>query len=94
MVTGEKKKVTSNEGDAWKTLTAGGIAGIVSRTCVSPMERLKILYQVQHITGHDVNVKYTTQLQALRRILKEEGVQGFFRGNGANCIRVFPYTGM
>jgi solute carrier family 25 phosphate transporter 23/24/25/41 len=89
----EKKKSKSNEGDAWKTLTAGGIAGIVSRTAVSPMERLKILYQVQHITGHDVQAKYTTQFQSLKRILQEEGVRGFFRGNGANCIRVFPYTG-
>jgi len=90
----QQQKPSSNEGDAWKTLTAGGVAGIVSRTAVSPMERLKILYQVQHVTGHDVQAKYTTQWQSLKRILQEEGVQGFFRGNGANCIRVFPYTGV
>lgn len=29
-----------------KHLVAGGIAGAVSRTSVSPFERLKILYQV------------------------------------------------
>lgn len=79
---------------AWKTLTAGGIAGIVSRTAVSPLERLKILYQVQHITGHDAKAKYTTPMQALKQILKEEGIAGYFRGNGANCVRVFPYTGV
>lgn len=78
----------------WKTLTAGGVAGIVSRTCVSPLERLKILYQVQHITGHDAKAKYTTPVQALGKILREEGVAGYFRGNGANCVRVFPYTGV
>ena len=89
-----EKTSKSNEGDAWKTLTAGGIAGIVSRTAVSPLERLKILYQVQHVTGHDKQVKYTTQYQSLKRILREEGIRGFFRGNGANCIRVFPYTGV
>lgn len=22
----------------------------------------------------------------------EEGIRGYFRGNGANCARVFPYT--
>ncbi len=29
-----------------KHLIAGGVAGAVSRTAVSPLERMKILYQV------------------------------------------------
>lgn len=36
-------KITLNQ---VKHLLAGGIAGAVSRTSVSPFERLKILYQV------------------------------------------------
>ena len=72
----------------------GGIAGIVSRTAVAPLERLKILYQVQHITGYDGGKrKYGSVTQSLRTIYREEGIAGFYRGNGTNCVRVFPYVG-
>ncbi|DAZ99712.1 TPA: LOW QUALITY PROTEIN: hypothetical protein N0F65_000890 [Lagenidium giganteum] len=51
-----------------------------SRTAVAPLERLKILFQ------------YNGVWQSLRKIGVEEGLRGYFRGNGANCARVFPYT--
>ena len=68
---------------------AGGVAGAVSRTVVSPLERLKILMQVQSV-GRDA---YTTSIrQALAKMWREEGWRGFMRGNGTNCIRIVPYS--
>ncbi|KAL4869952.1 hypothetical protein BDV12DRAFT_166705 [Aspergillus spectabilis] len=68
---------------------AGGVAGAVSRTIVSPLERLKILLQIQTV-GRD---EYKLSIwQALRKIGKEEGWRGFLRGNGTNCIRIIPYS--
>lgn len=68
---------------------AGGFAGAVSRTVVSPLERLKILMQVQS-AGRDA---YRLSVgQALAKMWREEGWRGFMRGNGTNCIRIVPYS--
>lgn len=67
---------------------AGGIAGAISRTVVSPFERVKILLQVQSST-----TAYNKGLfDAIGQVYKEENIKGLFRGNGLNCIRVFPYS--
>jgi len=72
-----------------KHLIAGGIAGAVSRTCVSPFERLKILYQVQ---GANKSAPYGGVIKSFIKIRIEEGYIGFFKGNGANVIRIIPYS--
>lgn len=67
---------------------AGGVAGAVSRTVVSPFERVKILLQVQSSTS-----AYNKGIfNAVGQVYKEEGFAGLFRGNGLNCIRIFPYS--
>ena len=34
--------------------------------------------------------RFASPLQSLKLILKEEGVRGLYKGNGANCLRVIP----
>lgn len=68
---------------------AGGVAGAVSRTIVSPLERLKILYQIQNPGRNEYKLSIW---KALKKIGKEEGWRGYFRGNGTNCIRIVPYS--
>ena len=68
---------------------AGGVAGAVSRTVVSPLERLKILYQIQSTGRNDYKLPIG---KALAKIWREEGFAGFMRGNGSNCIRIVPYS--
>lgn len=68
---------------------AGGVAGAVSRTVVSPLERLKILYQIQS-NGREA---YKLSVgKALAKMWREEGWRGFMAGNGTNCIRIVPYS--
>ncbi|XVE58013.1 hypothetical protein DITRI_Ditri04bG0136200 [Diplodiscus trichospermus] len=73
-----------------KSLVAGGVAGGVSRTAVAPLERLKILLQVQN--PH--NIKYNGTIQGLKYIWKTEGFRGMFKGNGTNCARIIPNSAM
>ncbi|KAJ6586894.1 mitochondrial carrier domain-containing protein [Mycena vulgaris] len=68
---------------------AGGFAGATSRTVVSPLERLKIIQQVQPRTSDQ---QYKGVWRSLVRMWKEEGMKGFMRGNGINCLRIVPYS--
>ena len=68
---------------------AGGVAGAVSRTVVSPLERLKILFQIQ---SHGRNEYKLSVGKGLAKMWRDEGWRGFMRGNGTNCIRIVPYS--
>jgi len=65
---------------------AGGIAGAVSRTVTAPLDRIKVLMQASH--GKDA-LRFVS---SMKQIYVSSGVKGFWRGNGVNCIKLFPET--
>lgn len=71
------------------SFVAGGVAGAVSRTVVSPLERLKILFQVQSVGRNEYKMSVP---KALAKMWRDEGWRGFMAGNGTNCIRIVPYS--
>lgn len=70
------------------SFVAGGVAGAISRTVVSPFERMKIIFQLQG----PGSAAYQGVVPTLAKMWKDEGWRGFMRGNGTNCIRIFPYS--
>lgn len=74
----------------WPTLMAGGIAGAVSRTCVAPLERLKILFQVQGLSAKGAPLRHRGIVESLVNMYIKDGIGGLFKGNGLNCVRVIP----
>eukprot|EP00922_Rhytidocystis_sp_ex-Travisia-forbesii_P006058 GHVS01008786.1.p1 GENE.GHVS01008786.1~~GHVS01008786.1.p1 ORF type:complete len:351 (+),score=87.31 GHVS01008786.1:292-1344(+) len=72
----------------------GGIAGGISKTVVAPLERVKLLLQVQDAstqigvgTGTE---KYNGFSDCIKRVYKEQGFLSLWRGNWANVLRYFP----
>lgn len=74
-----------------KDFMAGGISAAISKTAVAPIERVKLLLQVQHISKQIPEAqRYKGMVDCFVRIPKEQGVLAYWRGNLANVIRYFP----
>lgn len=80
---------------------AGAISGGISRTLTSPLDVIKIRFQVQlepttswALLQRDLYrpSKYTGMFQASKDIFREEGLPGFWRGNVPALLMYMPYT--
>ena len=78
---------------------AGACAGALARVCVGPLDVLKIRFQVQlePVLGEAAALqaagsKYRGLGQALRLIVREEGVAGLWRGTVPGLLLTVPYT--
>merc|ERR1712212_215847 len=94
---GELQTYTAAMGKAFDPVSflqdfvAGGISAAVSKTAVAPIERVKLLLQVQAVSKQLTEAqKYKGMVDCFVRIPKEQGFMAFWRGNLANVIRYFP----
>jgi len=72
-------------------LASGGTAAAISKTAVAPIERVKLLLQVQDASKTiAVDKRYKGIIDVLTRVPKEQGFLALWRGNLANVIRYFP----
>eukprot|EP01065_Artemidia_motanka_P032017 TRINITY_DN3902_c3_g1_i2.p1 TRINITY_DN3902_c3_g1~~TRINITY_DN3902_c3_g1_i2.p1 ORF type:complete len:374 (+),score=36.81 TRINITY_DN3902_c3_g1_i2:146-1267(+) len=78
------------------TVAAGAVAGVVSRTCTAPLDRLKTLIVLRDPFKGTQRVRMSATnagvLDGLRLIYQEGGLVSFWRGNLANCVKVVPET--
>ncbi|KAF0687590.1 Aste57867_20709 [Aphanomyces stellatus] len=74
-----------------KSFIAGAAAGIVSRTATAPMDRIKVALQAGHAHG---GVCQESIPSIARQIYASGGWTSFFRGNGANVIKVTPESAL
>lgn len=74
-------------GFVFKSLIAGGVAGMCSKTAVAPLDRIKILLQ-----AHNEHYKHLGVLSGLKEIIQREHFFALYKGNFAQMIRIFPYA--
>ncbi|KAG6885378.1 hypothetical protein C0993_002517 [Termitomyces sp. T159_Od127] len=72
----------------WRKLTCGALAGTISQTLTYPFDVLRRKMQVTGMKGG--SVKYDGALDALKSIIKAEGIVGLYRGLWPNLLKVAP----
>lgn len=77
-----------------RNLQSGGLAGVIARTCVAPIDRIKILQQTAAAIKEGAGKEYAGKSipEVAKMVMQKEGVSGLWRGNFTNCIRVFPHA--
>ncbi|KAM6921845.1 mitochondrial adenyl nucleotide antiporter SLC25A24 isoform 2-T2 [Xenentodon cancila] len=80
----EEEKTT---GMWWKQLSAGAMAGAVSRTGTAPLDRMKVFMQVHASKSNKISL-----VGGFKQMLKEGGVASLWRGNGINVLKIAPET--
>ncbi|KAL9226636.1 hypothetical protein vseg_002425 [Gypsophila vaccaria] len=73
-------------------LLAGGIAGAVSKTCTAPLARLTILFQIQGMHANAATLRKACIFKEASRIMREEGVRAFWKGNLVTIAHRLPYS--
>ncbi|XP_074563907.1 putative mitochondrial adenine nucleotide transporter BTL3 [Curcuma longa] len=68
--------------DMPKFLVAGAVSTMISRTCIAPLERIKLECMVQG--------SKRSWLKIVQCIWDSEGLSGFWKGNGLNLLRMVP----
>jgi hypothetical protein len=80
--------------DVAARVVCGGVAGMIAKTVTAPLERIKMLSQTGESSTKPGRGGGESVVGIIKNVLKTEGVAGFWAGNGANLIRIFPSKGV
>lgn len=80
---------------SFKSFVSGGTAGVISKSIIAPIERVKYLFIVNSILSSKTsNRKFSYQLfyTDFLHIIKAHGISNLWRGNLMNVARIFPHA--
>lgn len=74
----------------YRNLIAGFLSSMISRTIGAPLDRLKMLYQVNYVGNKETpSIK-----KGLTDIYRKDGFKGYFKGNLINIVKSAPENGI
>lgn len=82
------RKINQKTIPSWRDAAAGASAGAFSRTVTAPIERVKLLLQLQHSLETTVSDRPKSAWQVAISIYQNEGFLSFWRGNLPSVMRV------
>lgn len=71
----------------YKNLITAGVASVVARTIICPLERVEILRQI-----NSKELKGVSLLKSVSYLHQKQGFLGLFKGNTASLMRIFPFS--
>lgn len=85
-------ETNNNNGDKYnnsifKSLVFGAMAGATAKTCIAPLDRLKIIIQ----SNNDV-FSYKYAFKILKMTVQHQGWRALWKGNSATMARIIPYA--
>ena len=84
------KEMLIGLGNFGRDMLLSGSAAVIAKTTVAPIERVKLLLQLQATsTQISPEKQYKGILDCLSRIPREQGIASFWRGNLTNVYRYF-----
>lgn len=71
------------------SLISGAAAGGVAKTCIAPLDRTKIHFQI-----HDSSFSLRGARLFLQDTYTQHGIAALWRGNSATMVRILPYAAL
>ncbi|XP_046852752.1 mitochondrial carnitine/acylcarnitine carrier protein-like [Xenia sp. Carnegie-2017] len=87
-----QEKNPNEEMSNFQNFNAGMVAGVFTTGIMTPGERIKCLLQIQQASTGEA--KYNGPLDCAKKIIKESGIRGLYKGTCATLLRDLPGTGM